>query len=335
VLHLKVTIFVYFNIPPSIARLVHSNHDVDVRIAAQLMMTTIENLHAMMEYEIAHSYCRDYLSDDACNMDDRANFNTHHIKLTAEDRAQIVGWCYGVVDVLQLSRVNVAVAMSLADRFMSIQPNRQQPFSSSTSSTSSSSGGGVIPRIFRPQEIMYDRTMFQLLAVSALYIAIKINKKAIYSSEMFAEATHGMYTREEIEAMERAILECLSWRITTPTALEIGYTILELITHQVRVVSGVNNVRWPEVSIREDVASQIEEVVRDYQLAIQRTSIIATAALSNAIEMQDTISNIEKEHYLNALSNVLEQCKQETLRSEKKHLLNAMLSVLEDCERCV
>jgi len=294
-------------------------------------MTTIENLHAMMEYEIAHSYYRDYLSDDACNMD-RANFNTHHIKLTAEDRAQIVGWCYGVVDVLQLSRVNVAVAMSLADRFMSIHPNRQLPFSSSTSS---SSGGGVIPRIFRPQEIMYDRTMFQLLAVSALYIAIKINKKAIYSSEMFAEATHGMYTREEIEAMERAILECLSWRITAPTALEIGYTILELITHQVRVVSGVNNVRWPEESIREDVASQIEEVVRDYQLAIQRTSIIATVALSNAIEMQDTISNIEKKHYLNALSNVLEQCKQETLRSEKKHLLNAMLSVLEDCERCV
>jgi hypothetical protein len=263
---------------------------------------------------------------------DRANFNTHHIKLTAEDRAQIVGWCYGVVDVLQLSRVNVAVAMSLADRFMSIHPNRQLPFSSSSSS---SSGGGVIPRIFRPQEIMYDRTMFQLLAVSALYIAIKINKKAIYSSEMFAEATHGMYTREEIEAMERAILECLSWRITAPTALEIGYTILELITHQVRVVSGVNNVRWPEESIREDVASQIEEVVRDYQLAIQRTSIIATVALSNAIEMQDTISNIEKKHYLNALSNVLEQCKQETLRSEKKHLLNAMLSVLEDCERCV
>ena len=182
---------------------------------------------------------------------------------------------------------------------------------------------------------MYDRTMFQLLAVSALYIAIKINKKAIYSSEMFAEATHGMYTREEIEAMERAILECLSWRITTPTALEIGYTILELITHQVRVVSGVNNVRWPEESIREDVASQIEEVVRDYQLAIQRTSIIATAALSNAIEIQDTISNIEKRHYSNALSNVLEQCKQETLRSEKRHLLNAILSVLEDCERCV
>ena len=70
---------------PQLRDLVHSNHDVDVRIAAQLM-TTIENIHAMMEYEIAHSYCRDYLSDDACNMD-RDNFNTHHIKLTAEDRA--------------------------------------------------------------------------------------------------------------------------------------------------------------------------------------------------------------------------------------------------------
>ena len=144
---------------PQLRDSVHSNHDVDVRIAAQLM-TTIENLHAMMEYEIAHSYCRDYLSDDACNMD-RDNFNTHHIKLTAEDRAQIVGWCYGVVDVLQLSRVNVAVAMSLADRFMSIHPNQQQPFSSSTTGTTTSS------LVRHPTHLQASRNHVQSYNVSA------------------------------------------------------------------------------------------------------------------------------------------------------------------------
>ena len=63
---------------------------------------------------------------------------------------------------------------------------------------------------------MHDRTMFQLLAVSALYIAIKINEQVIFSVEQCAEATHGMYTAEVIEAMERAILECLSWKVSGP-----------------------------------------------------------------------------------------------------------------------
>ena len=68
---------------------------------------------------------------------------------------------------------------------------------------------------------MYKHKMFQLLAVSTLYIAIKINEQVISSTEKFAEATHGMYTVEEIEAMERAILDCLAWKVSAPTALEV------------------------------------------------------------------------------------------------------------------
>jgi hypothetical protein len=41
----------------------------------------------------------------------------------AEDRAQIVDWFYSLIDLCQLARLNVVVAMSLADRFVS-NPNR-------------------------------------------------------------------------------------------------------------------------------------------------------------------------------------------------------------------
>jgi hypothetical protein len=54
VLHFKVTICVFrsqavllHDLLPQLRDSVHSNNDVDVRIAAQLM-TTIENLHAMI-----------------------------------------------------------------------------------------------------------------------------------------------------------------------------------------------------------------------------------------------------------------------------------------------
>ena len=274
---------------------------------------TIDVLYAMIKQEITHS-CRDYLNygeddgeDEDCIREKQLTSNDHASgsgqKLTAEDREQIVDWCYGVIDVLQfqLARSNVAVAMSIADRFMS-NPNRLLI-------------NQFTPYLFSPQEIMYDRTMFQLLAVSALYIAIKINEQVIFSAEKFAEVTHGMYTVEEIEAMERAILECLAWKVSAPTALEVGYIVLELMIPQVQVVSELNNELMG--SIVEDLAFQIESAVRDYHLATQRTSTIAIMALLNAIKYNEKMSRIVRQRYLNALSNVLEQCKQETLiRSE-------------------
>jgi len=293
-LDFKVTICVYFNIPPSIARLVHSNHDVDVRIAPQLM-TTMDVLCAMMECEITHSF-RDYLSNDDCISDNDHEDGSSH-KLTAEDREQIVDWCYSVVDVLQLARSNVAVAMSIADRFMS-NPNRLLVCQ-------------FTPSLFSPQEIMYDRTMFQLLAVSALYIAIKINEQVIFSVEQCAKATHGMYTVKDIEAMERAILECLSWKVSGPTALEVGYIVLELATPHVQDVSELNNELMG--SIVEDLAFQTESAVRDYHLATQRPSTIAIMVLINAIKHNEIMSKTVRQHYLNALLNVLEQCKTRNL----------------------
>ena len=119
---------------------------------------TIDALHAMMEQDITHS-CRDYLNDGDCISEDEVLTSDDHVsersqKLTVKDRAQIVDWCYSLIDLCQLARSNVAMAMSIADRFMS-NPN------------------GLLvsqftPYSFSPQEIRHNRTMFQLLAVSAL-----------------------------------------------------------------------------------------------------------------------------------------------------------------------
>ena len=256
----------------------------------------IDVLCAMMEREVTH-FCRDYLNDgeDCISDNDHEDGSSH--KLSAEDREQIVDWCYGTIDVLQLARSNVAVAMSIADRFMS-NPNRLLVCQ-------------FTPSLFSPQEIMYDRTMFQLLAVTALYIAIKINEQVIFSVEQCAEATHGVYTIEDIEAMERAILECLSWKVSGPTALEVGYIVLELATPQVQDISELNNELIG--SIVEDLAFQTESAVRDYHLATKRPSTIAIMALLNAIKYNDKMSKTVRQHYLNALLNVLEQCKTRNL----------------------
>ena len=62
-------------------------------------------------------------------------------------------------------------------------------------------------------------------------------------------------------------------------------------------------------SIVEDLAFQTESAVWDYQLATQRTSTIAIMALLNAIKYNEKMSTTFRQHYLNALLNVLEECK--------------------------
>ena len=264
-------------------------HEEDMIGKRQL---TIDALYAMMEQDNTH-FCQDYLNDGDCiSINDHDDGSSH--KLKAEDRAQIVDWCYGVVDVLPLARLNVAVAMSIADRFMG-NPNQLLI-------------NQFTPHIFSPQEIMYNRAMFQLLAVSALYIAIKINEQIIFSVEQCAEATHGMYTVEEIEAMERSILECLEWKVSAPTALEVGYAVLELMTPQVQDVCDMNNELMG--SIIDDFAFQTENAVRDYHLVTtERTSTIAIMALLNAIKYNEKMSKNAQQRFLNALSNVLDECK--------------------------
>jgi hypothetical protein len=125
--------------------------------------------------------------------------------------------------------------------------------------------------------------------------------------EECAEATHGMYTVEDIEGMECAILECLAWKVSAPTALEVGYVVLELVTPQVQDVSDLSIELMG--SIVEDLAFQTESAVWDYQLAIQRTSTTAIMALLNAIKYNDKMSRTVRQHYLNALLNVLDECK--------------------------
>jgi hypothetical protein len=87
----------------------------------------------------------------------------------------------------------------------------------------------------------------------------------------------------------------------------VGYVVLELVTPQVQDVSDLSIELMG--SIVEDLAFQTESAVWNYQLEIQSTSTIAIIALLNAIKYNDKMSRTVWQHYLNALLNVLEQCK--------------------------
>ena len=99
--------------------------------------------------------------------------------------------------------------------------------------------------------------------------------------------------------MERILLSGMSWRCHSPTAHQIGLSILSLILPYVVI---------PEVTwgfIIDEMKYLTELAVRDYYFSTQRTSTIALAATFNAIS--DT-STKECREVLGAFLRVIMEC---------------------------
>lgn len=224
----------------------------------------------MIEKECTTYSCTDYLD---CNDEDSVRHTSDDIsirsdmnkrprgnKITPDDRMKIVDWCYSIVDQCKFERENVAIAMTIADRFMSTISNASQ---------------------HQLQYLLCHRGQYQLVAVTSLYISVKLNEQVAFSSKDFATLSHGMYSTEDIEDMEWLILQGLSWRLYSPTSLQVADQILSLMLSQA-VATTLEQGTWD--FIKEEVAYQTENSVRDYYFTTQRPSTIAAAAILNAIE---------------------------------------------------
>jgi hypothetical protein len=200
--------------------------------------------------------------------------------ITADDRTKLVDWCYSVVDHCQHSRETVASAMGMVDQFLSMPSNSVDAARVS-------------------DEALRDQYKLQLLTIAALYSSIKVHERVALSSDLFAEICSRTYTAEEIEDMERILLSGLSWRCHSPTAHQIGLSILSLLLPYVDI---------PEVTwgfLIEEMKYLTELAVRDYYFSLERTSTIALAAIFNVIS--DT-STKERQEILGAFLRVIMEC---------------------------
>lgn len=166
----------------------------------------------------------------------------------------MIEWCHKIVEITQLSRENVAMSMQMVDRFLSTSSNAQVYLKS--------------------------RSQFQLLSITTLYIAIKFNESVALGSDVVSEIS-GMYSVEDIEAMERTILKDLNWHIYTPTTSQLTNLILSLLLPHVQLDESMWNL------ILEEVQYQAEFAMKDYYFSTQRPSTVALAAIFNALDAMD------------------------------------------------
>ena len=264
-------------------------------------------LSVMMKQERTTYACHDYLTAPKTH---QASSNTPKITITTSDRQRVIDWCYDIIDQCHLNRETMAVAMNLADRFMCTQTKRSN-------------------------EILYHRGQYQLLIVTALYVAVKMNEPILFSSADFAAVTHDTYTATELEAMEQTLLTTLEWRCCVPTAQQIGMHILELLKLHLLASEIIRPSSSTWEFLEEELAFQTQTALRDYFFTTERSSTVAAISMLNAIEQ---VNDIEYEPLMRMLiSKVLKKFEFEeasTLLYSRHRLRSLVVAEDNDCDLC-
>ena len=167
-------------------------------------------------------------------------------------RVKMCEWCYQVVDFCKFRRETVGIGMSYLDRYLCTLKGR---------------------------DALCNRKQYQLAAMTALYIAIKLHEPLEMETSLLADLSRGCYTEMEFVDMEQTILQALKWRVNGPTALGFVQNFMALIPDSVH----------PSVAdvIMDYARYQTELAVSDHSFVATQPSDLALAAILNAMEGMD------------------------------------------------
>ena len=166
-------------------------------------------------------------------------------------RAQIAEWFFKVADSLSMSREIVAVAVSYLDRYLSTLDDPTSALS---------------------------RRQFQLVCLACLYVATKLYDHKILPPVSIVNLSRGCFTSQDIEDMERTILNALQWRLSPPTPLTFIKHLLLLLPRK--------SVSRPVRRTISDVAKYLTELsVIDYAFVGRKASSVGLAAVLTAMDV--------------------------------------------------
>ena len=190
-------------------------------------------------------------------------------------RTKICRWMFHTIDNLRFQRETAIIGMSYLDRFMSLP----------------------VPLAKRAR---YNRRAYQLVAMSSLYIAVKITEPQTLSVSMISALSRGVYSVNDIVACEKAILTSLRWKVHGPTPVQFINYFLQLLP--AAEDSSVASKLFATSS------SEVELATLDYACIPLRSSTVATAAILNSLEdvPQDVLPTDGKNQFIQEISNAID-----------------------------
>mmetsp|Transcript_26857 Transcript_26857/g.30697 ORF Transcript_26857/g.30697 Transcript_26857/m.30697 type:complete len:346 (+) Transcript_26857:222-1259(+) len=126
-------------------------------------------------------------------------------------RRKICEWSFEVVDHFGFDREVVSIALDFLDR--------------------------VVANETVPSGITMNRREFQLIAVTCLYLAIKLHgetdtiegPRRKLKIQAFVELSRGLFSTKILEEKELEILKMLDWKVNPPSTVRIVSTLLRLL----------------------------------------------------------------------------------------------------------
>jgi hypothetical protein len=187
----------------------------------------VDHIAVMLKQESSqYSPCFDYLSI-------HKDFQPSNEHVNEDWRRKICEWAFVVTDHYGFDREVVSIALNYLDR--------------------------VIAHTTETSKARVPRKEFQLVAVTSLYLAIKLHGETDgvegaprkLRIEAYVELSRGMFTIETLETMERVILSNLEWNVNPPTTVCFVASLLRLLPAS-----------WDSQPIHASVASSIFEMAR-------------------------------------------------------------------------
>jgi hypothetical protein len=205
---------------------------------------TIATIHAMRRQEELGYSVVDYLSSLP------ETTSALDTPVDASCRFVMAKWCNEIADFCNYKRETVAIAMNCLDRFMSTPSG---------------------------QEILLDRNLYQLAAMTALYSSVKIHEQEAMDPNLVSTLSRGVHSAQAVEAMESKMLNAIQWRVNPPTALSFVRSMIDLVPENFML-------SCEKETILDIAKFQIEMIVTEYDFCAFNASSIAFACALNAVE---------------------------------------------------
>merc|ERR1712072_13392 len=120
------------------------------------------------------------------------------------------------------------------------------------------------------REILLDRDLYQLAAMTALYSSVKIHEQEAMDPNLVSTLSRGVHSPEAVEAMERKMPAAVQWRVNQPSSMSFARLMIDLIPDQ-----------YLDSSKKEAL---FDITVNEYDFCTHDASSVAFACMLNAIE---------------------------------------------------
>jgi len=225
------------------------------------------------------------------------------------DRTKMVDWYYEMSDFLRIERGTASRSLTLLDRFMSSgaadgggDGRRRAPYSRRD-----------VPGVVAAARL--DRDEYQLAALTALFLGIKLHERLNIQPGHVAYLSRGRYGPDEVVEMEGVMLAALGWRVSGADKVDFVEALVGLLlpsgdggeivrdgsSDDVMMVDGDD----PASSVADLSHLQIQLSDFDATFSSQRPSLVALAAVMNAFELKrDALSDLQARGFLEGLRTV-------------------------------